>query len=326
MHGLDPQHYLFQPCKEPSTALAIAFLNKSRSGDFEGAEVFVDAPFDVLIVNSHRLPWHGAKLDDLLNEIPVAQAEIGLFLDILKPTKLYCFGASLSGFPAIYMGAAFGADRILALAPDLVIGGVGTRSEHHLRGRPTTFPHPDLTRYLADFSIKNLSVIVGELDAADVFFSSLLRPLPGVDVHAVARISHQVFAHLKGKNAVLPLLLSGDIAASGTALGIRWSSILDSDVPRVWFDGIKSLKAQNFEAAEQDFRDVLRAMPDNHVAAEHLVDALRFQSRYVEALEVVDRVASKFPPKGRIHRIRERLVTLAKRQRSSQKEQAIAAD
>lgn len=311
MAELDETNYIFTKSKSSNNNLLIAFLNKTSSGDYEGIDYFAEVDCHLLVVNSHRMPWRGAKLDDLLSLIPVAQEEIEGFIKDLNPSTISCFGFSLSGFPAIYMGAAFGADKILVLSPELTIGFEGSRSQYHLRGKPTTFPHPDLLDYVGRYELKDLTIIVGEEQPVDLYYASRFKGVPGVSLFSIEGVGHQVFSHLRSKNVILPHLTPETAQDGKQARGVRWGRIFTTSVPEAWFEGLRARKGKDYVAAEALLRDVVRTIPDNHVAAGDLAEVLRHRAKYSEALEILDRIADKFPARSRIHKLKEQVAGLA---------------
>ncbi|MHC1998861.1 tetratricopeptide repeat protein (plasmid) [Methylobacterium sp. CM6241] len=293
--GLDKENYFFKSSANGNEDLIIAFLNKTSSVDYEGQDAFTETECNLLIVNSEYIPWQGAALDDLLAVIPAAQKVIQQFIDLIKPARIYVFGFSLSAFPAILMGAAFGADRIVALGPETKIGLDGSRSARHLRGEPTRFETPDLYEVVKERGVKDLCIIAGEEDAIDLYNAYRMNGIPNVSLFSVRSIDHQVFAWLRAKKLTLPLLTESKREFFGKDLGIKWGSLINNVIIVEWFRGLTALRAKRYPEAVERLENVLKEIPKSRVVPKHLAEAYLRNHQFQDAVDLY-RIIAKAQP------------------------------
>lgn len=108
--------------------------------------------------------------------------------------EILCLGHSMGGFPALGIGVAMGADRILASAPEYVLNMPGSLSIRHLHDKPLECG--DLTPVLSANFKSAITVLVGRQNAFDMDVARRLSGFPHTDVIEL-ETGHNTFPYLK---------------------------------------------------------------------------------------------------------------------------------
>jgi len=108
--------------------------------------------------------------------------------------EILCLGHSMGGFPALGIGVAMGADRILASAPEYVLNLPGSLSIRYLHDKPLECG--DLTPVLSANSTSAITVLVGRQNAFDMDVARQLSGFPHTDVIEL-ETGHNTFPYLK---------------------------------------------------------------------------------------------------------------------------------
>ncbi|MGO4525934.1 hypothetical protein AB4097_13825 [Microvirga sp. 2MCAF35] len=187
-------HVIFEPESERKTLLIVFAYIDQKLGTRSHSSFLRHVDCKKLFLNPGRNEWYQTGVPG------VASSYTGL-LAFLRDVRLdfadheiLCLGHSMGGFPALGIGVAIGADRILASAPEYVLNLPNSLSVRHLK--QTRMECADLTPVLSANAGSSISILVGRQNAFDLEVASRLGAFPHTDVIEL-ETGHNTFPYLK---------------------------------------------------------------------------------------------------------------------------------
>lgn len=279
--------------------LLIVFDSIGSDGAYRLQGMMPERAYDTLFVNSYRNMRYDVPLDEIFAKADVIGPELRRLIAELKPERVGMFGSSFNAFAAMHFGAQLQADLVLALSPETLIGVPGSRSAALLKGKTTTFPHPDLRATYEAFSPRLTHLYFGEEDFTDIHSAWRMRSAPGVRLHSLAGGRHVVmraffrsgFLDTLFANVFDPDFDFGDFPDKGRL----------TDAPEAidaWLKGCALLPTDP-DAACAALSEAMTALPDNGLLPIYLSRALMRLRRFNEAECLLDDLLKRQPDNER---------------------------
>lgn len=187
-------HVIFEPNSDRKTLLIVFAYIDQKLGTRSHSSFLRHVDCKKLFLNPGRNEWYQTGVPG------VASSYSGLiaFLRDVKADfadhEILCLGHSMGAFPALGIGVAIGADRILASAPEYILNLPGSLSVRHLK--ETRVECGDLTPVLSANASSSITILVGRQNAFDMEAASRLGRFPQTDVIEL-ETGHNTFPYLK---------------------------------------------------------------------------------------------------------------------------------
>ena len=165
-----------------------------KPGSFDFWQSAKQIKHNVLLLSNGPRQWYQSGIDGIGETFDDVVDEINELRDWIGVTDTVTVGQSMGGFGAIRYGLALNAN-ILAAATELKLMIPYSRSRI-LMEEGTDIVCDNLHLQIERHQ-KRFLLIVGELDAVDVYCASLVRHLKNCDVRCLADVGHMPLGHLK---------------------------------------------------------------------------------------------------------------------------------
>ncbi len=187
-------HLIFEPDSDSKRLLIVfAYINQ-QLGTRSHSSFLRNVDCKKLFLNPGVNEWYQSGVPDVSSSYSGLLAFLQDVRSKFADHEVLCLGHSMGGFPALGIGVAMGADRILASAPEYVLNMPGSLSIRHLQDR--RLECGDLTQVLSANSKSAITVLVGRQNAFDMDMARRLGGFPHTDVIEL-ETGHNTFPYLK---------------------------------------------------------------------------------------------------------------------------------
>lgn len=218
-----------------------------------------------LFLNNGTNDWYQHGIPGFGADFAACCARLRDWQMALGAGELCLIGTSMGGFGALRYGAALGA-RVLAFSSDSAIGVPGSQSAaHYLGSRPA--PCPDLRpAVMAAPATADLTLIVGERDAADLVAAHQLKGTGRVRVLTVVGADHYVPPFLSRRGLLEPLLRRFVEQGLPPALPDPGSALTAPGHPETLKHALSATLTRDWAGAEAAARTALEQYPGSEAA------------------------------------------------------------
>jgi len=274
-----------------SSALLVIFSATGRhDGTFDFDTIVFDRAMSILRVNDPVNGWYQHGVPGLGHSIDETCDLIGEIADDLGVDTICCMGSSMGAYAALLYGARLNA-RILAFVPDTRLQVPWSYSRKMMPERAVPVVR-DLIQTLTRMQ-GVAQIVVGELDAMDLWHVARLPALPHVYLASLPGVGHGIPRVLKENghlDKVLADFLSGlplDPAVfDGEALTIRGLS------RRLWL-ALDAYNTDRTDEAERLSRKALALHPASDCAKVLLARCLNRAADYKPALALLQNTSAQ---------------------------------
>ncbi|WP_114944117.1 hypothetical protein [Microvirga calopogonii] len=187
-------HVIFEPDSDRKKLLIVFAYIDQKLGTRSHSSFLRHVDCKKLFLNPGRNEWYQTGVPGIASSYTGLLAFLRDVKSGFADHEILCLGHSMGGFPALGIGVAIGADRILASAPEYVLNMPNSLSVRHLK--QTRVECGDLTPVLSANAGSSISILVGRQNAFDMEAATRLGAFPHTDVIAL-ETGHNTFPYLK---------------------------------------------------------------------------------------------------------------------------------
>jgi hypothetical protein len=187
-------HVIFEPESDRKRLLIVFAYIDQKPGTRSHSSFLRHVDCKKLFLNPGRNEWYQTGVPGVASSYKGLLAFLRDVRSDFADHEILCLGHSMGGFPALGIGVAIRADRILASAPEYVLNMPNSLSVRHLK--QTSVESADLTPILSANAGSSISILVGRRNAFDMEVASRLGAFPHTDVIEL-ETGHNTFPYLK---------------------------------------------------------------------------------------------------------------------------------
>lgn len=239
-----------------------------------------------LYYSNMRPEWVNGGIPALIDSVGEIVDELRALVAQSGAKRVYTFGFSFGAFGALLVGLALKAERVVAVSGQTALGLPGTRSARLLGGKLLEAPLSDLRALALQQPPKEVHLLYGERDTADLLSAVHMVGVPNVNIHFFRGTGHNLPRDLKKRASGADPF--ADLLSETTSFATHPDRLpidLTPDQADMIRQGFTALGKADFRTAERLFRALSEALPQSAVALQHLGLALKGQRRWNAALE-----------------------------------------
>jgi len=181
--------------KENSKKLIIFFAAKDMKPDqYNFFQMGQEIEENLLFVNDLSNQWYINGINSFGDTFENTIKRILDWVNYLNIDQVYTLGTSMGGYASILYGIHLKAN-ILSFSPEIILNTPFSRSKKKLRNS-TTLIYNDLRGLIHDYNEGSITVICGENDVMDLYFSSILMPSENLRIYSLKGVDHYVPTYL----------------------------------------------------------------------------------------------------------------------------------
>jgi hypothetical protein len=187
-------HLIFEPESDRKKLLIVfAYINQ-KLGTRSHSSFLRHVDCKKLFLNPGLNEWYQTGVPGVASSYTGLLAFLQDVRSDFADHEILCLGHSMGGFPALGLGVAIGADRILASAPEYILNMPNSLSVRHLKD--IRIECDDLTPVLCANIGSSITILAGRQNAFDMEVAGRLGEFPHTDVIEL-ETGHNTFPYLK---------------------------------------------------------------------------------------------------------------------------------